>query len=182
MTKSSITIRGAVPADADAIAEVHVASWRTTYPGIVEQSYIDGLTVGPRAAKWAQRLSSGDEPALDILVAVDPEQGIVGFSCGGVLREPVPEFDAELHAIYLLRAFQNAGVGRRLVSAWATLALERGLSAAIVRALAANPACRVYEHLGAELLRETHIVIGGLPYPERWYGWHDLVDLARLER
>jgi hypothetical protein len=42
MKNSELTVRRARPDDATAIAEVHVASWRTTYPGIVDQAYIRG--------------------------------------------------------------------------------------------------------------------------------------------
>lgn len=178
MKELSITIRRAVPDDAAAIAEIHVASWRTTYPGIVDQAYIDALSVSERATAWTQRLAAGHPSAPDILVATVLHQGVVGFVSGGLIREPFPGFDAELHAIYLQEPFQHAGVGRRLTRAWAARALERGLSAAVVRVLAGNPVCLFYERLGADHLRDTHLVIGGKSYPERWYGWRSLLDLT----
>ena len=128
MTESLITIRRATADDAAAIAEVHVASWRTTYPGIVDQSYIDNLSVDERAAKWTQRLSATDSAASDILVATTPERRIVGFISGGLIREAFAEYDAELHAIYLLESFQGMGLGSRLSNAGtdgATLATSR---------------------------------------------------------
>jgi GNAT superfamily N-acetyltransferase len=179
MKEPSTTIRRATTDDAAAIAESHVASWRTTYPGIVDQSYIEGLSVSERAAAWSERLSATGPSAADIFVATVPDQGIVGFVSGGVIREPFAAFDAELHAIYLLKSFQRAGVGRRLMNEWADVALSRGLHAAVVRVLAANPACSFYERLGAERLRDTQLVIGGRPYPERWYGWNSLHDLTK---
>lgn len=179
MKESSLTIRRALPADATSIAEVHVASWRTTYPGIVDQAYIDSLSTTERAAAWARRLSAAGTPtAPDVLVAIVAEDEIVGFISGGLIREPLPQFDAELHAIYLLDSVQGRGIGRQLVGVWATVALERGLHSAVVRVLADNPARHFYERLGAEALRETELTIGGKPYPERWYGWRKLHDLA----
>jgi hypothetical protein len=65
------------------------------------------------------------------------------------------------------------------VREWAVLALGRGWHSAVVRVLAANPACFFYERLGAEHLRDTQHVIAGRSYPDRWYGWRDLHDLAR---
>jgi GNAT superfamily N-acetyltransferase len=170
-------IRRANPGDARAIAEVHVAAWRTTYPGIVDQAYIDSLSVDQRATDWERRPNKPPETAPDVIVA-ESRAGIVGFASGGAIREPRPGFDGELYAIYLLENAQGAGVGRRLVQTWARLAVDRGFRAAIVRVLAANPACTFYEHLGARFLESTELTIGGNAYAESWYGWTDLVSLA----
>ena len=172
-----ITIRRALFDDATAIAEVHVASWRTTYPGIVDQAYIDSLSVPERAAAWGRRLATDSEAAPDVLVAVDADGEVVGFVSGGAIRDPIARFDAELYAIYLLDSVQNKGVGRRLLREWAGLALAGGWHGAVVRVLAENPACLFYERLGAERLRDTQFTIAGKPYPERWYGWRSLYDL-----
>ncbi|HEY9229515.1 MAG TPA: GNAT family N-acetyltransferase [Gemmatimonadaceae bacterium] len=178
MRDHSITVRRALPKDADAIADVHVASWRSTYRGIVDQAYIDGLSVSDRAAAWTRRLTSAEASAPDILVATTLEDDVVGFISGGLIRDPFQEFDAELHAIYLLKTFQRLGLGQRLVREWATVAIARHLRAAVVRVLADNPACAFYEKLGAVPLADRELVIGGKPYPERWYGWRSLVDLS----
>lgn len=178
MKETSTTIRRATLDDAGAIAEVHVASWRTTYPGIVDQSYIDALSVTDRAAAWTRRLTANDDTAPDIFVATSRQRAIVGFVSGGAIRDPFLDFDAELHAIYLLESAQRSGIGRCLMREWAKVALGRGRRAAVVRVLARNPACRFYERLGAELLRDSQLMIGGQPYPERWYGWRDLLDLT----
>jgi len=53
-----------------------------------------------------------------------------------------------------------------------------GRPAAIVRVLADNSACVFYERLGAVPLRDDELLIAGKAYPERWYGWHNLGDLA----
>jgi len=172
-----ITIRRAVVDDATAVAEVHVASWRTTYPGIVDQAYIDSLSVPERAAAWGRRLATDSDTEPDVLVAVDADGDIVGFISGGAIRDPIAGCDAELYAIYLLDSMQQKGVGRRLVREWAGLALASGCHAAVVRVLAENPACSFYERLGAERLRDTQFTIAGKPYPERWYGWRNLYDL-----
>ena len=59
-------------------------------------------------------------------------------------------------------------------SEWATLASARGLTAAVVRVLAANPARRFYEHLGARRIKGGSLTIGEQQYAEEWYGWDDL--------
>lgn len=174
--KQSITIRRATLEDAMAIAIVQVSSWHTTYPGIVDQSYIDGLSTDERAAAWSRRLGdSSDGPG--IFVAERSVGELVGFISGGRIRMPELQFDAELYAIYLLAGQQRHGLGTQLVRAWAETAVDRGFRAAIVRVLAANSARAFYERLGAHLIKQTEVAIGGRFYPELWYGWNDLRTL-----
>ena len=40
--------------------------------------------------------------------------GIVGFSCAGPERSGDPTYRGEVYAIYILRAFQDQGLGRQL--------------------------------------------------------------------
>ena len=171
------TIRAAAVEDAPAIASVLVASWRTTYPGIVAQSYIDGLSVTERTEAWERRMRSGAD-APETVVAETPTGALVGFASGGALRSPHPGFDAELYAIYLLREVQAQGLGRRLAQEWAMRAVARGFHAALVRVLAGNSACAFYERLGARRINDGTLELGGHPYPEVWYGWDDLRKLA----
>jgi L-amino acid N-acyltransferase YncA len=171
-------IRDATPDDADAIAAVHIASWRTTYSGIVAQEYIDGLSVMERAAAWTQRLTEGTSPAVATLVAERAPGVLLGFASGGPIRIACAGYDAELYAVYLTREAQRQGLGTQLVRTWAGRAASQGFHAAVVRVLAANPARLFYEHLGARALRTGEIVIGGVAYPETWYAWNDLGALA----
>lgn len=153
---------------------MQVSSWRTTYPGIVAQSYIDSLTVDGRAAVWERVLRRETSPESYVLVAESAARGIVGFSSGGPIRLPRPGFDAELYAIYILKGAQGSGVGRGLLEAWAKHDVARGLRSAIVRVLSKNPARFFYERMGAQWLEDGTLNIGGEQYPETWYGWSDL--------
>lgn len=46
------SIRGATVADAEGIAHIHVASWRSTYRGIMPDALLAGLSMERRAANW----------------------------------------------------------------------------------------------------------------------------------
>jgi GNAT superfamily N-acetyltransferase len=173
-----VSYRVAGVGDAAAIAAVHVASWQTTYPGIVAQSYIDSLSIDERRLVWERRLRGDAGPVSDVALAETAPGAMVGFASGGQIREPYPGFDAELHAIYILKHAQRHGVGRGLVAEWAALAVARGFRSAVVRVLAANPACGFYQRLGARRIKEAHLEIAGQPYPEVWYAWDDLSALA----
>jgi ribosomal protein S18 acetylase RimI-like enzyme len=172
------SFRVAVVADAAAIAAIHVASWQTTYPGIVAQSYIDGLSINERTNTWERRLRGHAGAVSDVILAETASGVAVGFASGGAIRESHPGFDAELHAIYILKNAQRRGIGRGLVGEWAKLAVGRGLRAAVVRVLAANSACEFYRRLGARWVKDATLEIAGQSYTEAWYAWDDLHALA----
>src|SRR5215831_12466698 len=120
-------IREAHETDIAAIATVHVASWRSTYRGLVPDEYLDGLSVPDRERRWREVFSTVGG-AHCIFVAEDPGLGIIGFADGGSSRDGVGGLDGELYAIYLLERSQRRGVGRRLVKAVASRLLGAGIN------------------------------------------------------
>ncbi len=177
MNTPLVNIRKAVPGDAEAIADVHVATWRTTYTGIVAQAYLDALSVDERTAVWQRRLANVTASRSEIFVA-DVRGRVVGFVAGGPRQSPTNGYDAQLHAIYLRSEAQGRGAGRALARVWAAAAISRGLAAAVVDVLAGNPARGFYEHLGAHHLEDIEVVIGGGSHIEARYGWTDLHALV----
>src|SRR6185312_11535769 len=103
-------IRKAQLEDAVGIAKVHVDSWRTTYKGIVPDSFLDSLSYEKREQIWR----SGIE-ANGVYIAEDESGRIVGFASGGAERTGKYEaYIGELYAIYLLEGQQGNGLGRML--------------------------------------------------------------------
>lgn len=168
-------IREARPEDAPRIAWVHLESWKTTYPGIIPQEYIDGLQVENGIRNWQEQLTRAEGPA--VFVAED-EGEIFGFAAGGAILHPVPGFDGELGAIYLLATHQKRGAGEALTRRIGGALVERGFRSMVVWVLKANRSRRFYERMGGRLVAEQGIEIGGVTLPEVAYGWGDLHTLV----
>jgi GNAT superfamily N-acetyltransferase len=165
MTESA-TIRPATPADARAIAEVHVASWRSTYRGIVPQPYLDALNVADREARWRDSFTS------EMAIFVTEENGtVIGFASVGPARAEFPGLTGELYAIYLLPEAQSHGIGARLFSAIADHLHRAGHTGIYLWVLEQNPACRFYERMGGTRIQSVEIEIGGKPLIEVAYAW-----------
>jgi GNAT superfamily N-acetyltransferase len=172
-----VTIRPAAPADARGIAEVQVATWRTTYDTIVPRGYLDGLSVDDRERRWAPQLDPAG-PAF-AFVAVDGAGRVIGFASGGPRRDGDPTYAGELYAIYLLAECQGQGVGSRLVVEVARDLAGRGMPSMLLWVFAANPARRFYEALGGVYLGEQQFEINGAMITEVAYGWRDTTPLWR---
>ena len=167
-------IRRAKIEDAPAIAHVHVESWKTTYVGIVPAPYLASLDVQARAQMWRDELTSG----RPIVFVAETASVIVGFVCGGPIREPLETYDAELYAIYLLQSQQRQGTGHRLTGALATALRERSFHSMLLWVLEQNPATSFYKHLGAVEVAQKQIEIGGASLNEIALGWSNLRDFA----
>jgi GNAT superfamily N-acetyltransferase len=166
-----LSIRSANQDDAAAIARVHVASWRSTYAGIVAEEYLAALDEAKRELSWREWLTRGIETYV---AALDGE--IVGFITGGAIREPIEPYDAELYAIYLLQAAHGQGIGRQLLRQLVVMLLGRGFHSMAVWVLEQNPATNFYERTGGQRLTSKEIEIGGATLVEVAYGWPDLTS------
>lgn len=164
-----ISVRAATEQDAGDISHVHIESWRTTYKGIVPQTYLDALNETERVPLWREWLGR------DIKVFVAHAKGeIVGFIAGGPIREPLRDFDAELFAIYVLKQNQRSHVGTSLLRALTVSLREEGFRSMAVWVLESNSSGRFYERSGAVPAGSKEIEVGGAMLPATAYGWSDL--------
>lgn len=169
-TMSAITIRSARPADARAIAQLDVETWRTTYAGVLSTSYLVGLSERRREAGWRSVILS--EPR-DVRVAVEAGGAILGFgSCGPNRGDRF--FAGEVFTLYVAPDRQNQGIGRRLLIALFRRLVAAGRHSAILWVLRDNPARFFYERLGAQQVSRKSLAVGGMAIEAIAYGWRDL--------
>jgi ribosomal protein S18 acetylase RimI-like enzyme len=146
-----VRIREAIPADAEAIATVHVRSWQAAYRGQLPDEYLDGLTVDERLSqhRWAL-----EHPRPDWRVWVaDEARSIVGFAVTGPSEDADADAGtAEVYAIYLDPGAYRTGVGRQLFTHAIEDLRERGFGAATLWVLESNDqARRFYDLAGWKL-------------------------------
>ncbi|MBR0668677.1 GNAT family N-acetyltransferase [Roseomonas hellenica] len=177
-------IRAAIPADAAAIAAVHVAAWRESYAGLMPDAVLAGLSVARRTGIWDGILSRPEEVGSIATFVAERENGMLGFASCGVQRTPALREQgctAEIGAIYILRDAQRRGLGVALMAALARALLQRGHQAASLWVLERNaPARRFYERLGGEVIGRKEEKREEMTLTELAYGWRDLGRL--LER
>ena len=141
----AVRIRVATPADAEAIARVHVDSWRAAYPGIVPQEQIQQRSYERRLAQWVEWLRSDAEAALVAEVDAD----VAGFSTLETPGEWDRPGEAEIRAFYVAPSHWRRGVGRALMAATLDRLRAAGATTAVLWVMRENEgARRFYEALG----------------------------------
>jgi ribosomal protein S18 acetylase RimI-like enzyme len=173
-TKNDPTaIRMAGAADAGAIADLHTASWREVYRGILPDRYLDHEIVGERRRYWSEALAA-------------PTGGFVLIACHGktpsgfiaVTRDGEPGFDAVIDSLHVAAASRGTGLGRRLMGQAAARLLEDGASSVCLRVFDANTdAIRFYRRLGGRRDGTGIDGFAGANMPDTRYGWRDLAAL-----
>ncbi len=181
-------IRAAKLSDAAGIAAVHVQSWQTTYSGLLDEAYLQQLSIVQREHAWVERLREA-KTEHDVIVLENEQRRIVGFISGGRNREssfPAAQYDGEVYALYLLAHVQGQGWGRRLLDQMLQYLYQSGYISAVVWVLNGNPALQFYKHTGAIPVQEKTIRIGGKVCRETalvWESLHDvLVERGVIER
>jgi ribosomal protein S18 acetylase RimI-like enzyme len=113
LIKVILKIRNATPADALAIAEIHVKSWQHTYRGVVPDVYLDSMTVTTREAVWRETLAQS-RPKV---IVAESEGKIVGFCSFGRCRDDnAAANDGEIWALYLSPLYYGMGFGHALLT------------------------------------------------------------------
>ncbi len=138
---SGIALRPAAPADASAVAEIHVRAWQEGYRGLLPDEYLDGLHPEDRAARYQ---FDGSDPARPATTVAIEGSTILGFATTG----PSGEDDrvGELLALYVDPPEWGRGVGRSLLGAARVTLFERGFDEALLWTLVGNRrAVLVYE-------------------------------------
>jgi ribosomal protein S18 acetylase RimI-like enzyme len=160
--------------DAQGIARVQVGSWRTTYPGMIPQDYLDSMDEALFVGRWSDRLSH--ETSRRATFVAEDDGRMIGFATGGAEREGDPRYQGELYAIYIVEESQGRGLGRGLANAVAGALVERGFLSMVVWVLRDNHAARAfYERLGGVYVREHPLDFGaGFEVMEVSYGWDDV--------
>jgi len=172
-------VRQAKREDSAAIARVHVATWRTTYRGLLPDDFLASLSEEHYTERWTRVIGEGSSRVFVVdeqRPGSDPE--IVGFASCGRERAEERSYAGELYAIYVLDGAQRHGHGRELVRAAAGALKEMKLGDMIVWVLRDNaPARRFYERLGGEYVRSQPITIGTSTLEEVSYGWRSLDEI-----
>ena len=140
-------VRRATPADAQAIAGVHVASWQVAYRGLFPDAVLDRLSVAERLTLWAPRLATID-PTIWIS---EDDRRVTGFIsvCPSRDDDARPPAFAEIAALYVHPDAWGNGCGHALCQAVLEHLRLTPAQSVIVWALTGNIRARhFYERIG----------------------------------
>ena len=111
MTLLTTEIRRAIPIDAAMLADVHAASWREAYAGILPPRTLMRFIARRDLGWWVRSVRGTGVLALDV------GDRVVGYATVGRNRTAALPQGGEVFELYLLPEYQGVGLGRRLFDA-----------------------------------------------------------------
>jgi len=181
-----ICIRRARPADATAIGQVHVATWRSAYAGVLPDDYLAGMSALRHAAGYEQAIierRNGHAVFVAVASGADVPEGtpadqsvIIGFVSGGRCRRPGLG-QGEVETLYLLDDYRDRGVGRRLMRAMAAHLAAVGCRSVTLWVLRDNPTRWFYRRLGGRPAAQEMIRFAGQALEQLAFVWDPIESL-----
>jgi 3-deoxy-manno-octulosonate cytidylyltransferase (CMP-KDO synthetase) len=167
----NVAIRNASSDDIPGVARVHVESWKRSFKGIAPDDYLNSMSVDRRTEVISKRLA---DPTYRLLVAEDPDDGVVGFIDFGTPDFENYGYDARVYSFYLLPDFQRRGVGRRLFEKCFSRMSEEGFRSVCLDTLEMSPYRSFYEKNGGRIVAHDSHKLGDKEYATVVYGWDRL--------
>ncbi|MUL35879.1 hypothetical protein BWI75_05825 [Gloeocapsopsis sp. AAB1 = 1H9] len=142
-------IREAAISDINTLAQIHVASWQTSYRGIMPDELLDNLSVKQFEQIWYNNLHNRDRVNLVCQV----EDQVVGWASLGVNRDDDTSLSTkELYGIYLFPNQYRRGYGSALWEAVLQICVAQSATRITLWVLYNNVnARRFYEQMGCSL-------------------------------
>ncbi|MDE2181502.1 MAG: GNAT family N-acetyltransferase [Alphaproteobacteria bacterium] len=177
MSDLVLHVRQARQDDAADIAQVYIASWHDTYPGVLPTQLLRAMTPKGQTTRWEAAIRAQGRES--VLVAENSRYGVVGMASAGPARDAGLGFDGEVYTLYVDPAFYGRGAGRALLKGAFQALRKKGMTSCVIWAHARNNARFFYEAMGGRLIAERQAQLMGELVPETAFGWKTLAVAER---
>lgn len=144
--------------DSDELAHAITMVWNTTYKGIVDDEFLEGLLQNEKESAEKLRNNLSKQPNYYVLTLDNKIIGWIYFT----LDSDKYENAAEIHSLYVLKKWQGRGYGKLLYNYAVDIIFKNGIKKLVIGCLDGNPSNEFYKYLGGKyignhLFREKYL-------------------------
>lgn len=165
-----MTIRPIIDNNIQAIAKIYTENWKTTYQGILPDSFLKSITYEHSKEKWLSYIHTDKQGAF---VAVDENDMIIGFAA----YKPYDDLKKclLLDSLHILQSVQGGGIGKQLIFTIGKYAYNNGYEKMSICIVKGNDRAEgIYTYVGAKLYKDFIDDFEGIPSNSSVLLWDDL--------
>ena len=164
---NEIIIRNVELKDLKSVSEITIRGWQTAYRGIVDDDYLDSLSI---EENYQKRIKDYKENGFIVAEQNGEVVGFCRYRIGNNYQAEYPEVDCELCALYVKPEEKRKGIGRALVNYVKNEFKKAKLNKMIIWCFKENYLSRTfYEKMGGIYCGETTCIRGNKEYVEVGY-------------
>ncbi|MCP4354397.1 MAG: GNAT family N-acetyltransferase [Proteobacteria bacterium] len=166
--------------DATGIADVNITTWKYAFKGLIDDSYLNTLSVEKETERWSKRLSK--DFSMFVLFVAKHNDKVVGFIFGEENPETKYKYDVKMIAFYVLPEYHGQGIGKKLFTAFIEESVRRNMNSMCLWCIRGNDTAKIYRHLGGEIIATDLIPIpknGGKEYKRDVFAFDNLTELLK---
>lgn len=143
-------IRKAIKDDSYNIAKLIVSGWQTAYKGLIEDKFLNSLSVEAMAPNWERNILNQDENSN--IYVYEENNKIVGVMRFGKPSDNSESYNAEIHALYVEPNLKRNGIGTKMFEYAKKYFIEQDKTNMIIWCLKGNvPSIKFYEKMGGTI-------------------------------
>lgn len=158
--------------DVPAIAAVNFQAWNETYRGLIDDAFLNSLTLPFYEKKWRGIFKQAGNDWVARVIK-NEEGTIVGYITGGKGRQSFHNCEGEIYSLYLLKAYHGKKYGSALFREGARQLQQKGFNSFYVFVLKQNPALAFYRHYRPHVEDYAKVKIDEREYDDIGLGWNN---------
>lgn len=158
-------IRRALKSDNYNIAKLLVSGWQTAYKELIDNDFLNNMSVDIMAKGWKTNILSQNED--NNIYVYEENNKIIGIIRFGKPDDTSSNYNAEIHVLYVETTLKRNGIGTKLFKFATEHFIKNKTTNMIIWCLKGNtPSIRFYEKMGGKIVSFRKAVINNIELEE----------------
>ena len=158
-------IRQANKLDSYNIAKLIIAGWQTAYKGLIDDNFLNNMSVEIMTKNWEINIESQNE--VNNIYVYEESNKILGIIRFGKPDDSSSNYNAEIHVLYVEPSLKRNGIGSRLFAFAKSYFVNKNTTDMIIWCLQTNlPSIKFYEKMGGKIVATRKAVINNIELME----------------
>ena len=174
-------IRKAIKEDSYNISKLIVSGWQTAYKGLIDDTYLNNLSVSDIIAGWENCILNQNETNHTYVYEVDNK--ILGVIRFGNPTDESSKYNSEILVLYVEPSLKRNGIGTKLFDFAKAYFINNNTTDMIIWCLKNNiPSIKFYEKMGGTIVASKKAVIHNIELEEVGLSYNLKTDSIYLRK